>query len=775
MPWNLYPPLAACCWVLLVSCSSGRDGGAQQGPERGFMELEGQVLDTSGKPAAGVPVTALGSGATALTGIDGFFSLALPEADPRLEVGSPGHGAYTVRVALDGGAGVDVLGARLRAGFRKAEKHGGPHELGRALFIDLADSGFGATVREGRQQGSVMIESAAFPGLSLTIPAGAEVGFPPGAEEEVFLLGMAGDRLPLPLPAGRFAPFAVLAGPSGTRFEPPARLVLPNAAGLAPGSRLDLFELSPATGLWTFHSEVEVDGAGFEVTGAEISRGGLLAALPRTRAPLTSLRGRILGRGGEPIEDYRVLTICGHAAASDDEGFFSIPDLPVLPGLELRVAAVSPRSFRPEFVVSPARAVVLDGVTDFGNLPVASALRTAIPPALSYDPPDGRTGVSELARVKVTFAGRMDLDSVGIQLVRGISRQQKGVAGSLAFRFAGESTVLEFLPFVPLQNGVFYTIFVPRESRDLQGNFVDPAVSFSRFTVRAVPAPLQPGELRLQSSTPFLGRAGDTIEIFGENLDVDVRFGGVPALVRSFDDLRRDRIAVRVPAAITAEVAISIGGSGPSLPFRAVPSIDFLDMAAAPPSGGVVRVAGCGVHLGSSPRVIAGGVPGGGFTLLPAAPERPNLQCFSVELPAGVGAGTLILEVDGFRTRGFFVAQLLEADAVPPAVVETSAGEGDVIDPELPVVLRFSEVLDQESRAELLDGAEPVAGVVQTLANVNGASEIRLAPPAGGFPRGRELTLRAGPGIRDLAGNALDQDLATAEIEAFEVTFRVED
>jgi hypothetical protein len=736
-----------------------------------MVGLEGLVLDLQGRPLARVRIEALGSGEAAESAGSGHFGVRLSRADPRLRVGSPEGVAFVVRIAVGGGDGAGVVELP-RAGPREEDLR---FDLVAPFFLDAPESGVAQDVPAGVQAAEVRVRSLALESLELRIPPGGTVRYPADGAERVFLLAVGSEKLPLAFPSGRFSRLAVFVGPSGAAFSPAAELTLPNSDGLGPGARADLFELRPESGLWEKAGEMVVSADGASLRGGAVTHGGLYAALPRPLPPETTVVGFLRGRGGEAVEGSRVLIPGGRAAVSDDGGFFEAAGVAAPAEFQLRLQVLAPRDFDHEFLFTGSLAPVPDGDTDFGVIQVEALPRTDIPPAVSYNPADGAVGVDERTRVLVTFGRRMVLESTGIQLVRGVSRDQEGIEATLAVRFLdGERTQLEFVPRQPLASGTFYTVFVPERSRDEDGNRVAEEDALSRFTVRATPAVPGPGDVIVRSSSPYFGRAGDEVEVLGQNLSVDVRFGGVAAQVLRFDSARRESVTARVPAGIAGEVQISVSGQG-ALPFRALPVLAELDIGSAVvTAGGSVELSGRGLHLGTSPQVVFNGVRGGSFRSVDPAGDCPaGVGCFVVDLPPGPAAGSLFLEVQGFPSESRPVVLSRPQDAVPPAVVSSTVAGGEEVEPAGVIVLGFSELLDGRSTVAVEAAGAPLAGTSRFIVHREDAtSEITVFPPAAGFPSGVLLRIVAADLVRDLADNPLDQDPEAAGRQPFVVEFR---
>ncbi|MCI0633088.1 MAG: Ig-like domain-containing protein, partial [Actinobacteria bacterium] len=436
-------------------------------------------------------------------------------------------------------------------------------------------------------------------------------------------------------------------GPLGLRVNRRMALELPNTEGLAAGEQADLLELDPDTGVWTVIGAMTSDGAE-RLTGGFIGRGGLYVAVPRRQLDTTTFAGTVLGTGNQPVRDYRVLASTGHSALTAEDGTFEILDAPVYPDSLVRVETSSPLDFVPEFEVSdPVSVIVVPGDpaasrTDVGVLSVRSVLRIDLAPTMSFSPANGSTGVSELTRLSVGFNRPVVAATTGFKLVRGVSRQQGAIDGTLSWN--AELTSFTFFPAEPLRNGSTYTFYVDKTTQDTEGNRVFENEAFARFDVRESPAESGDG-VQVRTLSSAFGVAGDQVLIRGINFGAgsDVTFGGVEAFLQ----LRTTtEIVALVPESIAGQVPVKVEGTG-DLPFRALPLFDDLTAGATGPEGAPRVVTGLGTHLGSSPTIVYSAVRGGSFAA--GDPE------FEITLPEGVAAGYLRLEVDGFPTLSFFV------------------------------------------------------------------------------------------------------------------------
>lgn len=123
-----------------------------------------------------------------------------------------------------------------------------------------------AKVYNGTQD--VALQCIGFDGLEFTIPAGSMTradGTKPSTFDPavVSLNAVHVDRIPMPLPDSRFAPFAWTFQPGGASFDPPVRVVMPNMTGLPPGTQVFLQSFDHATSMFEIvgNATVSEDGA----------------------------------------------------------------------------------------------------------------------------------------------------------------------------------------------------------------------------------------------------------------------------------------------------------------------------------------------------------------------------------------------------------------------------------------------------------------------------------------------------------------------------------
>jgi hypothetical protein len=193
--------------------------------------VAGIVLDNQGLPVPGVTIRLRDSTLTTLTDPAGQFRLAgvpvgqlflIADATTATRAGSWASLEYEI-FALAG-----------------IENH-----LPKPIYILPLALAQGVFVDE-THGGSVKIP--AVPGFALDVAPGS-VTFPGGGRNgTVSVTAVHIDKIPMPPGAGMQPRLIVTIQPAGARFEPPARLSLPNVDGRAPGSVTELFSFDHALG-----------------------------------------------------------------------------------------------------------------------------------------------------------------------------------------------------------------------------------------------------------------------------------------------------------------------------------------------------------------------------------------------------------------------------------------------------------------------------------------------------------------------------------------------
>jgi hypothetical protein len=193
--------------------------------------VAGIVLDNQGLPVPGVTLRLRDSTLTTLTDTAGQFRLA----------GVPVGQLFLIADATT----ANRAGSWASLEYEIFALAGIENHLPKPIYILPLALAQGVFVDE-THGGSVKIP--AVPGFSLDIAPGS-VTFPGGGRNgTVSVTAVHVDKIPMPPGAGMQPRLIVTIQPAGARFEPPARLSLPNVDGRTPGSVTELFSFEHGLG-----------------------------------------------------------------------------------------------------------------------------------------------------------------------------------------------------------------------------------------------------------------------------------------------------------------------------------------------------------------------------------------------------------------------------------------------------------------------------------------------------------------------------------------------
>ncbi|MDY7093752.1 MAG: carboxypeptidase regulatory-like domain-containing protein [Acidobacteriota bacterium] len=186
--------------------------------------LSGLVLDNSDEPVPDATVEIAGTGLSVLTDAAGAFRLdGVPPGMVLLEV----DGATTSRP-----------GIWPHLEFQVATVAGIENTMGRPIYLLPLDPASGVAVDE-TTGGTVTLPD--YPGFALDIAPGS-VTFPDGSSSGVVSVTVVhGDKVPMVPNFGQQPRLVVTIQPGFARFDPPARLTLPNVDGLDPGAVTEMY------------------------------------------------------------------------------------------------------------------------------------------------------------------------------------------------------------------------------------------------------------------------------------------------------------------------------------------------------------------------------------------------------------------------------------------------------------------------------------------------------------------------------------------------------
>lgn len=186
--------------------------------------VSGVVLDNSNLPIRGATIRILDTAFTTRTDANGMFRIA----------GAP---VGTLKLIVDGST-VERPGAWPDLEFVVTTVAGRDNSVNMPIFLLPIDLSHGVFVDE-THGGTLKLPS--FPGFSLEIAPGS-VSFPGGSRSGVVSATLVHvDKVPMVPNFGQQPRFIVTIQPAGARFDPPARLTMPNVDGFAPGQVTELY------------------------------------------------------------------------------------------------------------------------------------------------------------------------------------------------------------------------------------------------------------------------------------------------------------------------------------------------------------------------------------------------------------------------------------------------------------------------------------------------------------------------------------------------------
>lgn len=198
--------------------ATGRTGGVAD------TTLSGIVLDNSNQPVAGATLRILGSPLSTVADAKGLFKLT------SVPVG-------TVKLIVDGST-VARPGSWPDLEFVMNTIPGRDNTLGMPIFLLPLDLSHGIPVDETRG-GRISLPEV--PGFALDVEPGS-VTFPGGSRSGfVSVTAVHSDKVPMVPNFGQQPRLIVTIQPAGARFDPPARLTLPNVEGYAPGQVTEFY------------------------------------------------------------------------------------------------------------------------------------------------------------------------------------------------------------------------------------------------------------------------------------------------------------------------------------------------------------------------------------------------------------------------------------------------------------------------------------------------------------------------------------------------------
>ena len=237
-------------------------------------------------------------------------------------------------------------------------------------------------------------------GVTLDVPLGTSVRFPDGKTNgEVQLTVVERSRLPgLRLPAGATAGTIAQITPFGTNFVPGASVSFPNDAGLAAGTRVDLYRYDFQAGNFVRRGTGTVTGGRVVSDGRVVDVASYwFAAVP---GGVTTVVGRVIDGLGFPVPGAQV-SLRGRSGVSDQNGGFAITDVAAAGAGTIQVEAVVAQQYgTPPRGLSGVFDAVAGGVTNVGAIALSSTSEAALvlsPFSVDFD------STSPPARLDVTL------------------------------------------------------------------------------------------------------------------------------------------------------------------------------------------------------------------------------------------------------------------------------------------------------------------------------------------------------------------------------------
>lgn len=211
--------------------------------------IRGVVLDNSNVPVPGVTMRIKNTAITAQTDAQGFFRIHPAPVGTFYLIAD---GSTTTRP----GSWPDLE-------FVVTTVSGRENDLGMPIYLLPLDLANGVLVDETRG-GTITLP--AVPGFALEIAPGS-VTFPGGSRSGwVSVTAVHSDKVPMVPNFGQQPRFIVTIQPAGARFEPPARLTLPNVSGRAPGEVIEFYSFDHDLGHFVSIGPATVGDDGATIT-----------------------------------------------------------------------------------------------------------------------------------------------------------------------------------------------------------------------------------------------------------------------------------------------------------------------------------------------------------------------------------------------------------------------------------------------------------------------------------------------------------------------------
>jgi RHS repeat-associated protein len=191
--------------------------------DAGATAISGVVLDNQGSALPGTVITVEGTSRTAVADSQGQFTIT------EAPIGA-------LRLLVDGSTS-SAAGDYPTLSYNIVTIAGVDNPLATPIYLVKLDTDSAVSV--GAQDAVLTMDQV--PGFKLEVAAGS-VTFPDGSREGLLsVTAVNSNRVPMAPPNGMQPQFIATIQPAGARFDPPARLTLPNVDGHLPGAQVEMY------------------------------------------------------------------------------------------------------------------------------------------------------------------------------------------------------------------------------------------------------------------------------------------------------------------------------------------------------------------------------------------------------------------------------------------------------------------------------------------------------------------------------------------------------
>ncbi len=191
--------------------------------EAGLTSISGIVLDNQDNPLQGATIRVDGTSRQAIADVEGKFTITEAPVGP-------------VHLIVDGST-TTVAGEYPSLSYNIVTVSGVENPMAAPIYMVKLNTD--NAVLAG--QADVVLELPDVPGFKLEVPAGS-VTFPDGSKEGLLSVTVVNsNKIPMAPPNGMQPQFIVTIQPTGAKFDPPARLSLPNVDSHLPGRQVEMF------------------------------------------------------------------------------------------------------------------------------------------------------------------------------------------------------------------------------------------------------------------------------------------------------------------------------------------------------------------------------------------------------------------------------------------------------------------------------------------------------------------------------------------------------